>query len=132
MKFLFRYFFRTVRLVLAPVMILSEKLNKPESIERSPEAQAEVDAQCRSLALYQFKTCPFCIKVRREMHRLALPIELRDTQHDQARRTELEQGGGRVKVPCLQITDDSGKVEWMYESDAINRYLDQRFGQAMV
>ncbi|MGO2501847.1 MAG: glutaredoxin, partial [Cobetia marina] len=42
----------------------------------------------------------------------------------------LEQGGGRVKVPCLLITHDDGREEWMYESDTINAYLQERFGHA--
>lgn len=128
MRIVIRYFFRLVRLILMPFMIIGEKLTTPKGIERSAEKQNQVEEECKQLALYQFKTCPFCIKVRKNIARLSLPIEKRDAQHNQTYRTELEQGGGRVKVPCLRIAEDDGSATWMYESDDINQYLEKRFG----
>ncbi len=129
MRIVIRYFFRLVRLILTPFMLIGEKLTTPKGVERSEQEQQQVAAACRQLALYQFKTCPFCIKVRKHMASLSLPIETRDAQHNATHRQELEQGGGRVKVPCLRISKDDGSVEWLYESDDINAYLSQRFGQ---
>ena len=128
MRILIRYFFRGVRVLLAPVMLISEKLSTPKAVERTPEEQAQVDAACQQLALYQFRTCPFCIKVRKEIARLGLNIELRDAQLGPAHKQALLEGGGKVKVPCLKITDDAGQATWLYESDEINRWLHQRFG----
>ena len=128
MRIFIRYFFRGVRVLLAPVMLISEKLSTPKAVERTPEEQAQVDAACQQLALYQFRTCPFCIKVRKEIARLGLNIELRDAQLDPAHKQALLEGGGKVKVPCLKITDDAGQATWLYESDEINRWLHQRFG----
>ncbi|PCF94384.1 glutaredoxin family protein [Vreelandella nigrificans] len=128
MRILIRYFFRGVRLVLAPVMLISEKLSTPKSVERTPDEQATVDQACQSLALYQFRTCPFCIKVRKEIARLGLNIETRDAQLDPAHKQALQEGGGKVKVPCLKISHEDGRQEWLYESDAINHWLHQRFG----
>ncbi len=130
MRPLIRLFFRGLRLLLAPVVLISEKLSTPKAVERSAEAQAEVDHACEDLALYQFRTCPFCVKVRKEIARLGLPIETRDAQLDQDRRRELAEGGGRVKVPCLRIAHADGEVEWLYESDAINAWLQRRFATA--
>ncbi|MCG6657956.1 glutaredoxin [Halomonas campisalis] len=131
MRLLIRYFFRGVRLVLTPVMLTAEKLSTPtRSVERSAEQQALVDEQCRSLALYQFRACPFCIKVRKELARLGLDIELRDARHDAEHREALEAGGGRVKVPCLRITHPDGRDEWLYESDEIIAWLQRRFDTA--
>ncbi|MDT0499491.1 MULTISPECIES: glutaredoxin [unclassified Halomonas] len=130
MRPLIRLFFRGLRLVLAPIMLISEKLTTPRAVERSPEEQAEVDRACEDLALYQFRTCPFCVKVRKELARLALPIETRDAQFDQQHRRELAENGGRVKVPCLRIAHADGQVEWLYESDDINAWLHQRFATA--
>lgn len=128
MRIVIRYFFRGLRLVLAPVMIVSEKLSTPKAaIERSEEEQARVDEACKALALYQFRTCPFCIKVRKEIARLGLTIELRDTQHDPEHRQALIDGGGRTKVPCLRISHDD-HVEWLYESSDINTWLNKKFG----
>ena len=65
--------------------------------------------------------------MRREINRLSLPIELRDAQKNVQLRAELLQGGGQVKVPCLQIKDEKGSVQWLYESAEIIQYLQQRF-----
>lgn len=127
MKFILRYFFRTIRILLIPFMHLYEFVTTPKGMVRDIDAQQEVDRQCLNLALYQFQTCPFCIKVRREINRLSLPIELRDAQKNVQNRAELLQGGGQVKVPCLQIRDEKGNVQWLYESTEINQYLHQRF-----
>ena len=89
MRILIRYFFRGVRVLLAPVMLISEKLSTPKAVERTPEEHAQLDPA-----------------------------------HKQA----LLEGGGKVKVPCLKITDDAGQATWLYESDEINRWLHQRFG----
>jgi glutaredoxin len=127
MKTLIRLFFRTLRRVLGPFMPLWEIIGRSKPVVRPPAQQALVDQQCQSLALYQFKTCPFCVKVRQQMHRLALPIERRDAQHDAQNIADLLQGSGRVQVPCLKITDATGQVQWLTESGAIISYLNQRF-----
>ncbi len=130
MRMVIRFFFRTLRLILTPFVLLSEKLGGGNPVQRSPSQQQEVDNACKNLALYQFKTCPFCVKVRKEIRRLNLNIELRDTQHDTSNRAELETGGGLVKVPCLRITKADGDVQWLYESSDINAWLQQRFEPA--
>ncbi len=127
MKKVVRGFFKTLRFALGPVVLVGERLTRPKGIVRPLEQQQQVDAQCRNLALYQFKTCPFCVKVRRSMRRLSLTIELRDAQHDPRHREALLQGGGKIKTPCLRIADAQGHIQWMYESDDIIRYLNQHF-----
>lgn len=129
MRSLIRFFFRTLRAVLGPFMLLGETLTRPKGMVRSAEAQARVDADCARLTLYQYRTCPFCIKVRQEMRRLSLDITQRDAQHSAADRNALEAGGGKVKVPCLKIESDAGS-EWLYESDKIIARLQQRFTSA--
>lgn len=128
MRTIIRAFFRLLRLVLTPFMLLSEKLSTPKAISRPAEQQAAVDEATNKLALYQFRACPFCMKVRKEMARLGLNIELRDAQHDPKHREALLAGGGNIKVPCLLITDDQGQEQWMYESDEINTWLNRQFG----
>lgn len=132
MKTLIRAFFRTLRLVLGPVMLLKERLTQPAGVQRAPAAQAAVDQQCQSLALYQFSTCPFCIKVRQEMRRLSLPIEKREAQHNTAHRDALMQGTGATQVPCLRITEADGQTRWLKDSGAIVAYLRERFSAAAI
>jgi glutaredoxin len=132
MRTVIRAFFRTLRVVLGPVMLLKERLTQPVGVQRAPAAQAAVDQQCQSLALYQFSTCPFCIKVRQEMRRLSLPIEKRDAQHHAANRNELLQGSGATKVPCLKITEADGQTRWLQDSTEIMAYLRERFSAPAV
>ncbi|GGW67154.1 hypothetical protein [Alishewanella tabrizica] len=81
MRVVIRLCFRLVRLILTPFMLLAEWLTTPKAIQRSEAQQTQVDNACKQLALYQFKGCPFCNKVRKEMARLGLNIEKRDAQH---------------------------------------------------
>lgn len=127
MKWIFKIFFRSLRIVIGPFLLLGEIVTMPKGMVRQTEEQRQVDLQCQGLVLYQFRTCPFCIKVRKEIRRLSLNIELRDAQKDQPNRVALLQGGGQIKVPCLKITDEQGNSQWMYESSDIIQYLRERF-----
>jgi glutaredoxin len=128
MKWIIRLFFRTLRRILGPFMLLTEKLTTPKGVIRPEATQHQLDEITRHLSVYQFKTCPFCMKVRREIKRQSLKIELRDAQHDQQNREALLQGGGRVKVPCLRVPQADGSSTWIYESDEIIAYLRQLAG----
>ena len=130
MKIFIRYFFKTLRIALGPVMLLKERLQRPAGMLRTPEAQQSVDAQCQSLALYHYKTCPFCMKVRQEMRRLLLNIRHINAQPEGSDRAALIAGGGLAKVPCLKITDEAGASQWLYDSDKIVAYLRGRFMHA--
>ena len=127
MRFFIRLFFRTLRTVLGPFLLVWNWITQPKSIQRPSEQQQLVDEKTRQLILYQFKTCPFCIKVRRTMKQLALNIELRDAQKNQQNRQQLIDGGGEAKIPSLKITHEDGQIEWMYESDDIINYLQKSF-----
>ncbi|UCV13667.1 glutaredoxin family protein [Quatrionicoccus australiensis] len=130
MKTVIRAFFKTLRIVIGPFMLLGEFVTRPKGVARPAASQAEVDQQCASLVLYQYKTCPFCIKVRQEMRRLALKVERLDAQQPGTHREALISGGGKAKVPCLKITDPAGNTQWLYESGEIIKYLRSRFASA--
>ena len=127
MRLVIRYFFKTLRLVLTPIVLLVNWLTTPKGLEREEAEQKKVDEACGAIIMYQFVSCPFCIKVRREMTRLSLNIETRDAQKDMQSREELLIGGGELKVPCLRITAADGSVSWMYESADIIAYLRKQF-----
>jgi glutaredoxin len=127
MKFIIRRFFRLIRLILGPVILFWDRLTTPKGIERTEAEQLEIDRMTRQLVLYQFRTCPFCILVRRAVKRLSLNMEMRDAQHNMIYREELLQGGGLIKVPCLKITGPDGDVRWLYESRDIIAHLQQQF-----
>ena len=59
------------------------------------------------------------------MHKIPADLEIRDIAKNPTHRAALLEGGGRIKVPCLRIEDDD-QVSWMYESNKIIEYLQQR------
>mgnify|MGYP001602336587 FL=1 len=127
MKIIFKLFFKTVRAIVGPMLLAWEKISAPKGVVRPAEVQQKIDQQCQSMALYQFQTCPFCLKVRRTLRALSLNIDLRDAQRDEQHRAELLAGGGQLQVPSLRIVDPQGKAHWVYESALIIQYLQQRF-----
>ena len=62
MKIIIRAFFKTLRVIIGPFMLLGEFIGRPKGVVRPPAVQSAVDQQCREMVLYQYKTCPFCIK----------------------------------------------------------------------
>jgi glutaredoxin len=116
-----------VRAILGALILFFNWVFTPKSIKREANEQMLIDAQTKTMALYQYAACPFCVKVRRAMKRSALNIETRDAKRSEQFKEELLQGGGQLKVPCLRIEDDNGDVSWMYESGDIISYLEQRF-----
>jgi glutaredoxin len=104
------------------------KLCSTPKLRRSPAEQQQVDAATRSLALYHFPTCPYCVRVNRAIKRLALQIELRDARLP-VYRQELRMQGGCYQVPCLRIEQERQDPQWLYESRDIIAYLEQRFSR---
>ena len=121
------FIFKPVRWVLGQIIIFIDWITRPKPIQRTEEAQKEIDTQTDNMVLYQFNQCPFCVKTRRQIHRLSLNIEKRDARNDPKWNQELINDGGKYQVPCLKITDKSGSVEWMYESTEINQFLNEKF-----
>lgn len=115
-----------IRWVLGRLILLLDWLFQPKGIKRSPELQSKVDLETQSLSLYQYKACPFCVKVRRAMKRHSLNIETREAKGQSVHSKELEHKGGRLKVPCLRIQKDNEDV-WLYESKDIIQFLEQQF-----
>ena len=117
---------KLVREGLGRLIVAIDWVFSPKKVQRDLLAQKLADADAASISLYQFYACPFCIKTRRAIKRLNIPVSFRDAQKPGNYREELGSEGGRVKVPCLRV-EENGKVEWMYESKDIISYLDQRF-----
>lgn len=118
---------KVVRWLLGLIVMGLHYLTLPRRGKRSPQQQQQVEEALRGYSLYQLPTCPFCVKVRRTLRRLNLPLELRDVRGDACHRQDLISGGGKMKVPCLRIDHANGHTEWMYESDDIAAYLQGRF-----
>lgn len=122
---------RIIRKLLGTLILLIDWLTTPKGIKRTKEVQAAINEQTKAITLYQYRACPFCVKVRRSMKRLSLPIETRDAKRSETAKNELLNGGGILKVPCLRVVDDTGSENWMYDSKEIIGYLEQRFAEAV-
>ena len=121
-----RFFLRLLREGSGRILILIDWLFKPSVVKRSDEEQVKVDLETKTLKLYQFYACPFCVKTRRAIKRLNLKVETRNAQATGEFRKELELSGGKIKVPCLKV-EVAGEASWIYESNDIIKYLDERF-----
>ena len=121
---------KVIRWILGQVILILDFLTSPKAIVREATAQKAIDDVTATMSMYQFKTCPFCVKVRRELKRHALHIELRDAKNDAELKAELVREGGRHKVPCLRIEKADDSVEWLYESNDIVAYLKNQFNLA--
>ena len=123
-----KIFFRLIRWPLGQLILLGSWLTQPRRPKHTNEEQASLDQATKNMQLYQFKTCPFCVKTRRQIRRLGLNIETRDARNNPKWKQELTTQGGKHQVPCLRMRDKDGAVSWMYESSAINNYLSTQFG----
>ena len=119
---------KALRIGLGQLIVLCDAVSRPRPQRRSAQGQAMVAKEAANLSLYQFHACPFCVKTRRALHRLNVPVTLHDAKNDPAQRERLLTGGGKVKVPCLHI-EEEGQSRWMYESNEIIAYLEQRFAK---
>ncbi len=97
----------------------------PKQVERMKEEQATIDSKTKDLSLYDFATCPFCIKVRRFMHENNITIEILDADNNKTHKADLVTHGGKHQVPCLRIPGLEKEDKWLYESDDIIAYLEK-------
>tara|TARA_B110000285_G_scaffold226427_1_gene286171 strand:- start:481 stop:849 length:369 start_codon:yes stop_codon:yes gene_type:complete len=116
-----------IRWVLGQIILILDFITSPKPVVREAAAQKAIDDVTATMSMYQFKACPFCVKVRRELKRHALHIELRDAKKEGEFKAELTREGGRHKVPCLRIQKSDNSVEWLYESNDIIAHLKKQF-----
>lgn len=117
---------KIIRFILGQIILTLDWLTSPRSPKRNSAEQAVIDAQLSGLTLYQYKACPFCVKVRRAMKRLGAQIETLDAKRDATAAQQLVEGGGALKVPCLRIQHSEDEIEWLYESKSIIAYITQK------
>ncbi|MDM8349697.1 glutathione S-transferase N-terminal domain-containing protein [Pseudomonas sp. sp1636] len=120
---------KALRIGLGQLIVFLDFITRPRKTRRAPAAQAAVEQAATGLALYQFHACPFCVKTRRTLHKLNVPVALRDAKNNEQHRQTLLKHGGKIKVPCLRI-EENGQSTWLYESKAIIAYLNERFATA--
>ena len=117
---------KIIRWIIGRIILSLDFITRPKPIIRDKNIQDMLDAKTAKMSLYQFNACPFCVKVRRQLRKYSLNVELRDAKNNNLHKEELIRGGGKHKVPCLRIEDDTLGVKWLYESDQINLYLREK------
>ncbi len=116
---------KIIRWVLGRVILILDFITRPKKIKRKAVEQKKLDELLSNHSMYQFHTCPFCVKVRRYLRKNSLNIEIRDARNNLEHREELKKFGGKIQVPCLRIENSHNDVKWLYESDDIISYLDK-------
>lgn len=112
-----------LRFIIGRFILFFNFIFSPKAVKREAELQQVIDASTANFSLYQLNACPFCVKVRRNVKRQNMTIELRDIKQAQ-HLDDLMTNGGKRTVPCLRIDNNDGTSQWMYESKAIVAYLD--------
>jgi glutaredoxin len=112
-----------IRWVLGRLILAFDFITRPKPIMREEKEQKKIDLITSKFSLYQFNACPFCVKVRREIRKFSLAVELRDAKNNIGYKEELMSAGGKHKVPCLRIDHNAKHTEWLYGANEIIIYL---------
>lgn len=114
-----------IRWILGRIILLVNFSLPPKRRKREIHEQIKADLESKSLLLYQYEACPFCVKVRRAIRRQNLKIATVDAKQSK-HKEELATQAGKIQVPCLRIEEANG-ITWLYESKEIINYLNKRF-----
>ncbi len=79
------------------------------------------------MVLYFFNSCPYCHVVINNLNKKGIMIEARDIKKNPQYNMELVQGGGQAVVPCMRIENEPGQYQWLYDSNQINSYINQKY-----
>jgi glutaredoxin len=112
---------------LGPVWRVFEELISPAGPDLSASEQERRRNLFAGHVLYAFQISHYSTQVRRALKRLGVVLECRDILEDPKAYQELMSQGGKDQVPCLRIEAAGvAGVRWLYESDAILRYCEER------
>ena len=133
---------RIIRFILGRLILLINWMTLPKPVVRSQPQQDQLDHATEHLTVYEMLACPFCVKVRREIHRQGLKITTVDVKQSADEMDRLVNEGGKFQVPCLRVdtssdtispstismqttstTSNKEKVQWIYESDEIIEHI---------
>lgn len=114
---------KIIRFILGRIILFLDWITSPKPLSISEEKRNEINSLTSNMVMYEFRACPFCVRVRRFMKKNNISIETKDARKNKEYASELINGGGKLQVPCLLIQKDSKNVEWLYESKDIIKFL---------
>ena len=112
---------KLIRWILGRMIIFLDFVFTPKKRLRDKNSQYSVNKISKSYSLYQYYTCPFCVKVRRFLKKESINVELIDAKNEFFKK-DLIQNGGMLKVPCLRV-ESKKQVKWIYESNDIIDFI---------
>ena len=115
-----------IRWILGIIILSLDFLTRPKSMKRDTNTQNKINEITKNMSLYQYKACPFCVKVRRKLRKYSLNIELKDVKNNNTNKNDLKTLGGKLKVPCLRIENNKSDIQWLYESKDIINFLENK------
>lgn len=120
-----------IRFILGRLILFLDWMTSPKPIPASRERIEFIQEKVKDMEIYEFRACPFCVRVRRFMKKNNISIKTKDARRNVDFAQELIKGGGKLQVPCLKIGGD--EIKWMYESKDIiiflNSYLELNNGK---
>ena len=69
---------KVIRWILGQIILILDFLTSPKAVVREAEEQRAIDDVTASMSMYQFKTCPFCVKVQHHFWHHAAQYAARD------------------------------------------------------
>ena len=69
-----------IRWPLAKIILLVDFFFKPQTQKHPPKIQKKLDTAFLDYTLYEFKACPFCVKVRWAARRLGINLKIKDAK----------------------------------------------------
>lgn len=99
----------------------------PACLQRSAKEMQSLARETRGVSLYFHQLCPVCIRIRRVLRELNVPIELRDVRKSPIYCDDLLAGVGEIRTPCLRVVEN-GNIDWICGVEPILEYLMNRFG----
>jgi len=115
-----------IRWILGIIILSLDFLTRPKPMKRDHNTQNKINDITKNMSLYQYKACPFCVKVRRKLRKYSLNIELKDAKNNNTNKNDLKTLGGKLKVPCLRIENNKSDIQWLYESKDIINFLENK------
>ena len=69
---------RIIRFILGRIILFIDWITSPAPISISEEERLRISTFTSSMVMYEFRACPFCVRVRRFMKRNNIIIILRE------------------------------------------------------
>ena len=71
-----------IRFILGRIILFLDWMTSPKPIPVSPEKIKFIQEKVKDMEIYEFKACPFCVRVRRFMKKNNISIKIKDARRN--------------------------------------------------